>query len=138
MNKKEPKEPKGLKLVPRYTTMATVHTNLFAKVPHPCLSCKNSIDLPCEGCEHNEAKNRALQKHRTLIDMTLKAKPTQRDAIHRVIEAIMNKQHQLEQLHDGEDFMSVDRHRAGVIEGLGLAIELAREALGDGDAQEHK
>jgi len=121
----------------RYITMATVHTNLYAKVPYPCLSCKNSIEMPCEGCEHEDEKIKAVEKHKKLIDMTLKAPlKLPRDVGHDSIERIMEKKHKLEELADEETFDSVDQHRRGMIEAYEECISIIREVI-HGDVQRH-
>lgn len=97
----------------------------------PCLACKNRLDLPCEGCEHYEDKKTLLAK-KALMRGSLEQLNSPTQMKHRIVEAIMAKQHELEEEVDrmviSTDADAFDRsERMTVVEGLKMAVEIARK-----------
>lgn len=97
------------------------------KEPAPCIACKNRLDLPCEGCDHWEAKKAATQSKKLIASAvgTLDS-PTQ--LRHRIVEAIMAKQHAIEEEMDSLYMDHPDwEPKASMVEGLKMAVEIARK-----------
>jgi len=129
MNEKEPPKHKS---IPRQVVMKEVFDQnyRYPRLPAECVGCKNRPDLPCEGCDHWAAKKAAMQSKELAAAVvgTLDS-PTQMR--HRIVEAIMAKQHSIEEEVDvmviNNDNDALERsERMVLVEGLKMAVEIAR------------
>lgn len=125
----EKKDPPKLKSIPRQMVMKEAFDQNYGApaLPAECVGCKNRPDLPCEGCDHWEAKKAVTQsKKMAAVAVSTLNSPTKLK--HDIIERLMAKKHEYEGELDGTEltFGSLRDELRGKIYGLSEAIDTIR------------
>ena len=131
----EKKDPPKRKTIPRQMVMKEAFEANYGLSEHqakelgPCFSCKNRLDLPCEGCEHWDNKKHVLGKHTKLVDMVLSHLRSPSMLRHDIVESLMDKRHKLEEELENTDLnlRSERDELRGMIYGLQEAERITRE-----------